>query len=45
MQVINYDEPISERASVMDQLKEAATGPAIQEKTAKPPKLKERAIE
>ena len=39
------NEPFPERASVMEQLKEAANGPAIQEKTAKPPKLKERAIE
>jgi len=39
------EEPVPERASVMEQLKEAANGPAIQEKTAKPPKLKERAIE
>lgn len=39
------EEPAPERASVMEQLKEAAAGPDIQEKTAKPPKLKERAIE
>ena len=39
------DEPVPERASVMEQLKEAANGPAIQEKTVKPPKLKEMAIE
>lgn len=30
---------------MMKQLKEAVAGPPIQEKAAKPPKLKERAIE